>query len=422
MLRLPIAAIALPLCLLPTMPCAAPTTQTLPYAIVDTGQIRCYDSQTGIAPPAAGQPFHGQDCQQRRFPPTYAVSADGLTVYDRHTGLTWQRSPDTNGDGSIDRRDKMTLAQAEAHAAALNAQRFGGHSDWRLPTVKELYSLILFSGIDPSGPNLDSSQMKPFIDTNIFAFAYGDTQRGERPIDAQYLSSTRYTGRSVRNLGKQFGVNFADGRIKGYDLAGPGGSEKTFYVQLVRGNPAYGRNDLRDNGNGTVTDRATGLMWARQDSGRSMNWQEALAWAQEMNAAGHLGHRDWRLPSAKELQSLVDYTRSPDGSGTAAISPLLECTRITNEIGEADYPGYWSATTHANLQGGGSAVYVSFGRSAGWMMPPGASVRHFVDVHGAGAQRSDPKLGNPAAFPYGRGPQGDVIRIYNFVRLVRSAE
>ena len=34
-----------------------------------------------------------------------------------------------------------------------------------------------------------------------------------------------------------------------------------------------------------------------------------------------------------------------------------------------------------------------------------------MDVHGAGAQRSDPKVGNPDDYPYGHGPQGDVIRI-----------
>jgi len=39
-------------------------------------------------------------------------------------------------------------------------------------------------------------------------------------------------------------------------------------------------------------------------------------------------------------------------------------------------------------------------------------------VHGAGAQRSDPKQGAPAAFPRGRGPQGDVVRIFNYVRCV----
>jgi hypothetical protein len=44
----------------------------------------------------------------------------------------------------------------------------------------------------------------------------------------------------------------------------------------------------------------------------------------------------------------------------------------------------------------------------------------YVDVHGAGSQRSDPKAGDPSMFPHGRGPQGDVIRIYNYVRLVRG--
>ena len=45
----------------------------------------------------------------------------------------------------------------------------------------------------------------------------------------------------------------------------------------------------------------------------------------------------------------------------------------------------------------------------------------WVDVHGAGAQRSDPKTGDPANYPFGFGPQGDAIRIYNYVRLVRDA-
>lgn len=70
---------------------------------------------------------------------------------------------------------------------------------------------------------------------------------------------------------------------------------------------------------------------------------------------------------------------------------------------------------------GSTAVYLAFGRASGWMQfPPGRGDYRLLDVHGAGAQRSDPKQGNPAAFPHGRGPQGDVIRIYNFVRCVRG--
>jgi hypothetical protein len=52
--------------------------------------------------------------------------------------------------------------------------------------------------------------------------------------------------------------------------------------------------------------------------------------------------------------------------------------------------------------------------------PPRRGRYRLLDVHGAGAQRSDPKAGDPADYPYGRGPQGDVIRINNYVRCVRG--
>ena len=190
-----------------------------------------------------------------------------------------------------------------------------------------------------------------------------------------------------------------------------------------------------------------------------MNWQDALAWVHQKNTEKFLGYDGWRLPSVKELQSIVDYSRSPDTSRSPAIDPIFNCTSITNEAHQADYPFYWSATTHAGLIGGGAAMYVAFGRAAGWMSPravaggppgprggvgpgsrpgfggppgggpPGAEGQrreagdyHYVDVHGAGSQRSDPKAGDPANFPHGRGPQGDVIRIYNYVRCVRGGE
>jgi len=53
-------------------------------------------------------------------------------------------------------------------------------------------------------------------------------------------------------------------------------------------------------------------------------------------------------------------------------------------------------------------------------MPPGSGNYTLLDVHGAGAQRSDPKNGDPDDYPFGHGPQGDVIRIFNYVRLVRD--
>jgi hypothetical protein len=400
---------------------AAPTVESAPqvdssatslsYPIVDTGQGKCYNATVEISCSSAD--FTGQDAQFVGNAPSYTISADGLSVVDNVTGLIWQRSPDTNRDGVIGKSDKLTLAQAQALPATLNAVQFGGYSDWRLPTIKELYSLIDFRGTDPSGAS-GTLALTPFIDTNYFPFVYGQAVDGERTIDSQYISSTKYVNPSPRGGEKLFGVNFADGRIKGYDLSQPTG-DKIFFVMLVRGNPSYGLNAFVDNGDQTISDNATGLMWAQNDSGAGMNWEEALAWVQAQNAANYLGHNDWRLPNAKELQSLLDYSRSPDTTNSAAIDPVFNTTAITNEAGKNDFPYYWSSTTHLTSTGsGGAAVYVSFGRAEGYWN------NTWVDVHGAGAQRSDPKAGDPGKYPTGHGPQGDAIRIYNYVRLVRG--
>jgi len=386
------------------------------YGVADTGQDTCFDD-TGVLNtcPDAGEAFYGQDAQHTGNMPSFTENGDG-TVTDNVTGLMWQQSPGIDGDGDIDADDKLTFDQAVDGAGTSN---LGGYDDWRLPTIKELYSLIDFNGVDPSGyEGSDTSGLLPFIDTDYFDFAYGDTSAGERIIDAQYASSNLYVSHTANDGGRTlFGVNFADGRIKGYGLT-LFNSDKTFFVIYVRGNTSYGQNDFTDNGDNTITDNATGLMWSQNDSGEGLNWEEGLEWVQARNAEDYLDYSNWRLPNAKELQSIVDYTRSPDTTASAAIDPLFDVTSFTNEAGDTDYPCFWSSTTHINWtpSPGDAGAYVAFGRAMGYMSST------WVDVHGAGAQRSDPKFGDPADFPVGRGPQGDAIRIYNYIRLVRDAE
>jgi hypothetical protein len=384
------------------------------YPIVDTQQTKYYDNENEISAPQKGAPFYGQDAQYAGNQVSYTDNADG-TITDNVTGLMWQKSPDTNGDGRLDAKDKKTYKEAVDGAATF---RLNGYTDWRLPTIKEQYSLIVFSGVDPSGYEGDTTDgLIPFVDTNYFDFAYGREEDHERIIDSQYASSTKYVDTSMKGNELLFGVNFADGRIKGYGLKMPFGrsEDKTFFVTYVRGNKAYGKNDFQDNKDGTISDKATGLMWMQDDNQKAINWEEALGYAEKTEFAGH---SDWRLPNVKELQSIVDYTRSPSTTNSAAIDPLFHCTSIKNEAGKTDYPFYWSSTTHSNWtkKAGNAAAYVSFGRAMGNMD------RGWSDVHGAGAQRSDPKSGNPAEFKDGRGPQGDAIRIFNYVRLVRNID
>ncbi len=397
-----------------------------PYAIVDTAQRKFYGDSSLIAMPEAGDDFYGQDSNYVGNQPTYLTSADGKTVYDYHTGLTWTQTADLNGDGSINVSDKKTLAEAVAYVATLNAANFGGYNDWRLPTIKEIYSLMDFRGTDPTSE--DTSTLVPFIDTDYFGFGYGDTTASpaERVIDAQmatttlYVDEVMYNSDTMTGQAAMFGLNLADGRIKGYGL-----NNIDFYVFYVRGNTDYGTNDFEDNGDNTVTDHATGLMWQQDDSGSGMLWKAALAYAE---ASTHAGYDDWRLPNAKELQSLLDYSRSPGTTSSPAIDAIFTSTQITNEAGQADYPWYYTRTTHAKQDGEGKAsVYMCFGRATGYMAL-GQGDPEWLDVHGAGAQRSELKADDQTGYiEEGDGwyfeisPQGDSARWYNYVRLVRDA-
>jgi hypothetical protein len=386
------------------------------FRLVDTAQVTCYDSKgSNITCDNSGQ-----DGAYSGNQPSYTNNNDGTST-DNITALVWQNSPDTNNDGTIDSSDKLSQSAAESYCTNLN---LSNQSDWRLPNIQAMYSLINFSGEDVSSySGDDTNSLMPFIDTDYFSFAYGDTAVGERIIDVQYATSTLYVSKTMNIDDTMFGVNMADGRIKGYGIS-IGNTEKNFTVQCVRGNESYGENNFINNNNQTITDTASGLIWEKNDSQLAMDWDAAISYCEENTTASF---SDWRLPNAKELQSIIDYNSSPDTSNSAAINAIFNATSFTNEAGETDWGFYWTGTTHKNTSGiGDNAVYIAFGRALGYMNG------EWMDVHGAGAQRSDPKSnsiqlnnsyvsitdvnGNDAIY---HGPQGDVVRINNYVRCVR---
>ena len=120
-------------------------------------------------------------------------------------------------------------------------------------------------------------------------------------------------------------------------------------------------SQLTDNGDGTVTDSATGLMWKKclegvsgntceNGSASSFTWQQALQQPGTVNAVGFAGHADWRLPNIKELRSIVEEQ---------CYNPAINPNRFPNT---PSY-GVWSGSPLAAYSDYAWYVYFYFGFS-----------------------------------------------------------
>jgi uncharacterized repeat protein (TIGR01451 family) len=278
--------------------------------IPDTGQTQCYND-TGVIPcPQSGEDFYGQDGNYLINPPSYTkLDAEGndlpdsatswVMVRDNVTGLIWEVKTD---DGSIhDKDDTYTWQDAQdVFITQVNAERFGGYSDWRLPTPKELAAITILGSTDPAAdrayfPNCRSSN---YWSSSTLAY------------------DTDYAWR----------VYLYNGHVYYYYKT------SHYYVRCVRGGPSPFSDHLILNKDGTVTDTATGLMWQQEDPGTTYNWQGALDQPEHLGLARY---DDWRLPNARELQSIVEYSQ---------YDPAIDTAYFPNC--RSSY--YWSGSTVAN--------------------------------------------------------------------------
>ncbi|NEX16856.1 MAG: hypothetical protein C1943_09565 [Halochromatium sp.] len=301
------------------------TPPLLSYPLADTGIDWCADGDTNnLACPVNGYP--GQDGDSGRdatdndpndgdagFSYTKldangqdlpADAADWSCVRDNVTGSIWEVKTNDGGprdrdwifswydsdspDGVLGTEDGGNCFTAgrcdtEKYVQDINAEGLCGFTDWRLPTVQELTEII----------HLGRSY--PAIDTGYFPHT---------------LSSSRFWSSSpdASRSGYAWLVYFNFGNVDSLFTNSPSG------VRLVR---AEQRSfPFVDNGDGTITDANTGLMWSQCSAGQSgsecasgladtMHWDEALTYAEN---ATHAGYDDWRLPNRKELQSLIDYS------------------------------------------------------------------------------------------------------------------
>ena len=180
----------------------------------DTGQTKCYDNEQEITCPQPGERFYGQDAQYPRIPRSYTKLGNGgvvlsdnamhgddggpwITTRDNVTGLIWEVKTDA------DKNDTYTWEDAQSvFIQQLNAQKFGGFSDWRMPTVKELSFII------------DMGRYWPAINMDYFP----------NTRSSFYWSSTSCAG----NTSNAWRVLFLDGYVSGY------GKSHDLYVLAVR--------------------------------------------------------------------------------------------------------------------------------------------------------------------------------------------
>jgi Protein of unknown function (DUF1566) len=130
-------------------------------------------------------------------------------------------------------------------------------------------------------------------------------------------------------------------------------------LMLVLVLPSAARAALLDNGDGTVTDTVTGLMWDKCPHGQSdlscatgaatpMTWADALAAAASAHTNRYKGHAGWRLPNKNELDSLVELGR--------ATAPAINVVAFPTTPGQS----FWTATTYTIANGYSSAWHVNF--------------------------------------------------------------
>ena len=233
------------------------------FYLPDTGQTQCFSNKgkIKIIPcPLPGDPL-AQDGSYAINLPSYMINSDG-TVLDDNTNLMWQRE-----DDSITR----TWFEADNYCENLG---LGGYTDWRLPSKRELTGIVNYG------------QKYPSIDRSSFP----------NTKSSSYWTSTLMTC----YYGEPWSVDFASGT---YNYLSP---STRAYTRCVRGGPLPFAHFM-DNGNGTVSDLSTGLIW-QQNEQSSTGWTTALSYCEGLSFGGYA---DWRVPNVKEFESLTHGGEGP---------------------------------------------------------------------------------------------------------------
>jgi hypothetical protein len=281
------------------------------FQLPDTGQTKCYQTVSPYAEiPCAGT---GQDGEYSINPMSYTDNLNG-TVTDNNTGLTWQRQDVADTHNWYEATGTYDATYNATSYSVCGSLPLGGYTDWRLPSKKELITIIDYS----------ISYPEPTINNTYFPNTSLSPYWSSTPV-ASYTSI-------AWTVGFAYGWVSSDNKYQDH------------YVRCVRGGP-YPSQSFMDNGNKTVTDNKTGLIW-QQEQGKG-DWDFALSYCKGLTLANQ---SDWRLPNIREIESLSDVTR---------YNPAIDSYFFPN----TGLGYYWSSTTFATNPANAEEVTFNFGSS-----------------------------------------------------------
>ncbi len=315
----------------------------LPGAVPKTGQSTCYDSTGATIIICAGTGQDGDTLTGIAWPDPRFEDNDDQTITDKLTGLVWTKDAHPSGG-------YKTWQQALDFIKTLNGMRYLGYSDWRLPNINELESLVnkqtnLVAWLHEQG--FSNVQVDYYWTSSTYASytsyawsvgMYSGIIAGHSKADGSYVWPVRSGRMEASTLPKT-------GQTACYDHSGSAivcsqtGQDGELQAGAALPNPRFA-----DNGDQTMTDRLTGLVWNKQGNspgpaacipGTNKTWQDALSYVKCLNKNNYQGKSDWRLPNRNELASLVNHGQ-----------PNSAAWLNTLGFSHVQASNYWSSSTY----------------------------------------------------------------------------
>ena len=319
-------------------------------SLPQTGQTSCYDSSGNtIACTGTGQ--DGALQEGVVWPsPRFTNNSDG-TITDKLTGLMWTQNANTPGPACSPggAQPFETWQGALTYVACLNTNIYLGYTDWRLPNVNELNSLVNSSQVDMADW-LNSVGFSGVWITDYWSSTPATITGYARFVDmtegivTQAATGFAFPVWPVRT-GPAGTVNLPQtGQTSCYNASGTViACTGTGQDGALQEGVAWPSPRFTNNNDGTITDNLNGLMWTQNadapgppgcNPGTTVTWQGALNYAACLNTNIYLGYTDWRLPNREELRTLVNYGQTNPGT-------WLNTQGFSNV--QANW--YWSSTT-----------------------------------------------------------------------------